>query len=70
MRVRIMRLIAAAIVVAGALVAASIAVTEHFSIGSTGNQASVFRLNRWTGEVVLCRTEINQRGPWAASRMV
>ena len=51
-----MRWIAAAIVIAGALVAASVALTSRYSITGTGNQLFVFRLNNWTGEVALCRT--------------
>ena len=57
-----MRWIAAAIVIAGALIAGSIALTSHFSISGTSNQLSVFRLNNWTGEVALCWAEGSQQG--------
>jgi len=57
-----MRLIASAIVVAGALVAASIALTQHYSIMGTGNHVTVFRLDNWTGEVVLCWAQITNKG--------
>jgi hypothetical protein len=56
-----MRWIAAAIVVAGALVGASVALTSHYSIGA-GSSAWVFRLNHWSGEVVLCAPEITASG--------
>jgi hypothetical protein len=57
-----MRLIASAIVVAGGLIAASIALTRHFSIGATATHVAVFRLNNWTGEIALCTAEITQQG--------
>jgi hypothetical protein len=44
----------AAIVSAGALIAAAIAVTSHWSV--TGNGAGVVCPDRWTGAVVWCAT--------------
>ncbi len=49
-----------AILVGAVLIAATIAVTNHWQIAaSTGN---FWKLNRWTGEVTLCgRFELGQR---------
>jgi hypothetical protein len=50
-----------AAIVAGALiVAASNAVTSHWSIIPTGSVIGAFRLNHWTGEIVWCSLPIGQ----------
>ena len=45
-----------AIIIAGALIAASIALTNHWTITvlDPSPPSTVLRLNRWTGSVVLC----------------
>ena len=44
---------AAAIIIAGALIAAAIALTNHWVLFRTPEGATV-RLNRWTGTAVMC----------------
>jgi hypothetical protein len=45
----------AAIIIAGGLIAAAIALTNHWQIAGTGSAAVAFaRLDRWTGAVVWC----------------
>jgi hypothetical protein len=45
-----------AIIIAGALIAAAIALTNHWSFHpvSTAGGVGVYRLNRWTGDTALC----------------
>ena len=47
---------AIAIIIAGALIAAAIALTNHWALVQTGDPGSslLVRLNRWTGVVVIC----------------
>jgi bacteriorhodopsin len=43
------------IIIAGGLIAAAIALTNHWALYTVGdNFASFLRLNRWTGTVVVC----------------
>jgi hypothetical protein len=46
----------AAIIIAGALIAAAIALTNHWDIlgNPDGSPLTLVRLDRWTGKVVLC----------------
>jgi hypothetical protein len=45
----------AAILLAGAFIAASIALSSHWSIAPLGaGRVGAYRLNHWTGEVVWC----------------
>lgn len=48
------------ILLAGALVAAGIALTSHWSIAPVGaGRLGALRLNRWTGDIVWCwHTEV------------
>jgi hypothetical protein len=44
-----------AIIIAGALIAAAIMVTNHWTLYTAGNDfVSFLRLNRWTGSIVVC----------------
>jgi hypothetical protein len=46
---------AAVIIIAGGLIAAAIALTNHSSLYTAGDSlAPVLRLNRWTGNIVAC----------------
>lgn len=47
---------AVAIIIAGALIAAAIALTNHWTLVAQHNENStlILRLNRWTGSVVEC----------------
>ena len=46
---------AIAIVIAGALIASAIALTNHWALYTLGDSlAPVLRLNRWTGNIVAC----------------
>jgi hypothetical protein len=51
---------AVAIVIAGALIAAAIALTNHWSlIGDPGSSPlTLVRLDRWTGTVVMCGASV------------
>jgi len=44
------------------MIAASVALTSHYSIAGTGNRGWAFRLNNWTGEVLLCQVQITASG--------
>jgi hypothetical protein len=45
----------AAIIIAGGLIAAAIALTNHWTLYTAGGDFTSFlRLNRWTGTVVVC----------------
>jgi hypothetical protein len=52
------------IIIAGALIAAAILMTNHWEIVPTGFTA--LRLNRWSGSVVACRTD---RVPFAGVQL-
>ena len=43
---------AVAIIIAGALIAAAIALTNHWALYQ--NSDTLLRLNRWTGDVIVC----------------
>jgi hypothetical protein len=43
-----------AIIIAGALVAAAIALTNHWSFYPAPQGGLAYRLNRWTGGVIVC----------------
>jgi hypothetical protein len=44
---------AAAIIIAGGLIAAAIMLTNHWALHTAGD-TPVLRLNRWTGSIVAC----------------
>jgi hypothetical protein len=44
----------AAIVAGAVIIAAAIALTSHWSVQPVSSRIGALRLNRWTGEVVLC----------------
>jgi hypothetical protein len=54
---------AAAIVIAGVLIAAAIAFTNHWALVAQRLEAgdTILRLNRWTGSVVNCVGLINRK---------
>jgi hypothetical protein len=47
---------AVAIVIAGALIAAAIMLTNHWAVGAYG-PGPLVRMNRWTGTAFICRPE-------------
>jgi hypothetical protein len=50
----------AAIIIAGALIAGAIMLTNHWALGPFGAHPPVL-MNRWTGTVVFCRLEPPER---------
>jgi hypothetical protein len=54
---------AVAIIIAGALIAASIALTNHWAMVAQHIEAGdvILRLDRWTGSIVNCVGLINQK---------
>lgn len=44
---------AAAIIIAGALIAGAIALTNHWAL-VTGQDKPIMRMNRWTGTIASC----------------
>jgi len=56
---------AAAIVIAGVLIAAVIALTNHWALVAQHNENStlILRLNRWTGSIVECVALIEPGAP-------
>jgi hypothetical protein len=50
----------AAIVLAGALIAASVAMTNRWAISNAGVHPGAYRLDRWTGQIMWCIPAVTQ----------
>jgi hypothetical protein len=47
-----------AIIIAGALIAAALALTNHWTLVQAGDGGTIMLMNRWTGTVLVCEPRI------------